>query len=596
MMVGARALLASLLLCLYTAAATAADGEFPPGVSSVTAMGARALYGGDPSVVSNLGVYHMRQDNLEAAAHAYAAALRRMRFFQQDDETKPDEVRENIAAYKERLAASRRLSRAAKTSCLRTIALAEADIAHADLPPFTPVEELYAQHRDAADAADAATAKPPASSMRVGGPTGFFRFLKSKTFRHNYFERWPVLMRVGRTTKQQNHTTTGDDRDDSDDGTGGRDFTSVLTLDEFLDQRYTYGMSKDERGHANFHMVKGSFRVQHPTLTFPTPVSRAEIEREVVRGDFTGITHGTQLWVPSVFKFNRRVAGVTGRAVNTNTYVTGPGTQLSMSPHNDLQCTLIVQLHGAKRWRVWVVEAAMLPVDSRHVYGKDGQKELDPARLGDPHMDVVLRPGDVLYVPRGAIHTTSTVFEDDQVADGLQDEPSLHLTVGIETLQDHASMARYHFLGGLPNKRPATKALAGHLHHALARVAYADVEMRRGVSRDVLRAGKRHLARERRRMRAEEPWGAAQEEEERSREATAGNNGAWKADLRGLMHKAVDELFDGTTFAEESAAELYRTVVLDIERGGRQRAPKDNTLPEHHRVPRVTFGEELVVV
>ena len=159
------------------------------------------------------------------------------------------------------------------------------------------------------------------------------------------------------------------------------------------------------------HMAKGSFMIQHSTLKFPAKVSRAEIEHEVVNGNYTGFTHGTQLWVPSVLKFNKKVAQISGRDVNTNTYITGPDTHTSMSPHNDMQCTLIVQLHGLKRWRIWIVEGAMLPVDDRHVYGKDEDKELDAERLGKPDMDIILQPGDILYVPRGAIHTTSTLFE-----------------------------------------------------------------------------------------------------------------------------------------------------------------------------------------
>ena len=39
-----------------------------------------------------------------------------------------------------------------------------------------------------------------------------------------------------------------------------------------------------------------------------------------------------------------------------NFYITGPGNQQSMAAHNDMQCTLIVQLQGTKRWKLWPVQ------------------------------------------------------------------------------------------------------------------------------------------------------------------------------------------------------------------------------------------------
>lgn len=151
-------------------------------------------------------------------------------------------------------------------------------------------------------------------------------------------------------------------------------------------------------------------------------------------------------------------------------------------------------------------------------------------------------------------------------------EPSLHLTVGIEAKVGQTyGMSRYHFLGGLPNKRPGTKALLSHLHHALARVASRDVEMRRGVSREVLRAGKRHALSERLPARKKQP--------------EEGKNEEWKEDLRSLMHKVVDELFDGTNYAEESAAGLYKSL-MQQRKLGRAAAGK---------ITKANFGEEVVL-
>jgi len=48
-------------------------------------------------------------------------------------------------------------------------------------------------------------------------------------------------------------------------------------------------------------------------------------------------------------------------------------------------------------------------------------------------MDVVTGPGDVLYIPRGTLHATSTVIE------GQDQTPSTHLTVGVESLNDYGT-------------------------------------------------------------------------------------------------------------------------------------------------------------
>ena len=68
----------------------------------------------------------------------------------------------------------------------------------------------------------------------------------------------------------------------------------------------------------------------------------------------------------------------------------------------------------------------MLPLPSTPtlVRGKHGHGSmLESSKLGEPYLEVVLKPGDALYIPRGCLHATDTV--------GLK-ENSLHLTVGLE--------------------------------------------------------------------------------------------------------------------------------------------------------------------
>ncbi len=89
---------------------------------------------------------------------------------------------------------------------------------------------------------------------------------------------------------------------------------------------------------------------------------------------------------------------------------------------------LITQLQGFKAWELY--EPRIKNPESRHIRGKGkGEKNVIKApELGALMMRVVLGPGDILYVPRGYVHTTSTAPAADS------DGHSLHVTVGIETL------------------------------------------------------------------------------------------------------------------------------------------------------------------
>jgi uncharacterized RmlC-like cupin family protein len=91
----------------------------------------------------------------------------------------------------------------------------------------------------------------------------------------------------------------------------------------------------------------------------------------------------------TVASFAARLQDEISHPVQANAYLTPPDAA-GLTEHGDLHDVLALQLHGSKRW--WV----------------DG--------LGD----VMMHPGDVMYVPRGVRHRADTATET-----------SLHLTIGI---------------------------------------------------------------------------------------------------------------------------------------------------------------------
>lgn len=89
-------------------------------------------------------------------------------------------------------------------------------------------------------------------------------------------------------------------------------------------------------------------------------------------------------------------------SVEVNGYLTPPNAQ-GIRAHHDPRDTILVQQHGSKHWRAW----ARLDTHSKEA-------------PNNPHLEVVLRPGDALFIPSGCIHAAAT-----------QDDYSLHFTIGM---------------------------------------------------------------------------------------------------------------------------------------------------------------------
>ncbi len=100
-----------------------------------------------------------------------------------------------------------------------------------------------------------------------------------------------------------------------------------------------------------------------------------------------------------------------------NAYCSPPNAR-GLDLHFDYHDVFVVQLAGAKRWRVWErLERAPTPVRGTNV------PLPTLAELGDPLIDVQLMPGDCLYLPRGFPHAAETV-----------ETASDHLTIGLVTV------------------------------------------------------------------------------------------------------------------------------------------------------------------
>jgi len=98
--------------------------------------------------------------------------------------------------------------------------------------------------------------------------------------------------------------------------------------------------------------------------------------------------------------------------VHANAYLT-PGNSTGFTPHYDTHEVFVLQIGGRKHWRVY---NPPLPLPHRSQPFNPGSYKLPPA----PHFQFDLSPGDLLYLPRGFVHTAAT-------SEGY----SAHLTIGV---------------------------------------------------------------------------------------------------------------------------------------------------------------------
>ena len=176
----------------------------------------------------------------------------------------------------------------------------------------------------------------------------------------------------------------------------------------------------------------------------PKPfTASAQVERiadEFERGA-TIVLQALQLQHPPLAEFCRDLEAELGHPVQANAYYT-PASAQGFAVHHDTHDVFCLQVEGEKRWLVYppVLE---LPLKHQKYVPEMGEP-------GDPVLDVTMRAGDMLYLPRGWLHQAMT-----------SDTASLHLTVGVNVFTWRDAM-----------------------QEALDEAAREDVELRRGVPSD----------------------------------------------------------------------------------------------------------------
>ena len=107
--------------------------------------------------------------------------------------------------------------------------------------------------------------------------------------------------------------------------------------------------------------------------------------------------------------------------VYANCYLTPPNSQ-AVPPHADDRDVLVIQVVGSKQWEVFKTVPVPYPYTNEQV-GKDGMPVPPNVLDGPMEISTTLKPGDVLYMPRGFVHQAKT----------CNDDLSFHITVAIAT-------------------------------------------------------------------------------------------------------------------------------------------------------------------
>ncbi|MEV6370759.1 cupin domain-containing protein [Micromonospora musae] len=126
---------------------------------------------------------------------------------------------------------------------------------------------------------------------------------------------------------------------------------------------------------------------------------------------------------PPLIDFARDLGLALGQPLQVNAYLTPAGNQ-GFATHYDTHDVFVLQVDGRKHWRI---HPPVLPDPLEKQPWGGRADEVAATAQGPAALDVVLAPGDALYLPRGWLHSAQA-----------QESSSLHLTVGVRALTRYA--------------------------------------------------------------------------------------------------------------------------------------------------------------
>ncbi|MEU4717847.1 cupin domain-containing protein [Micromonospora purpureochromogenes] len=144
---------------------------------------------------------------------------------------------------------------------------------------------------------------------------------------------------------------------------------------------------------------------------------------ELYASGATLVLQGLHRTWPALVDFARDLGAALSQPLQVNAYLTPAGSQ-GFATHYDTHDVFVLQVDGRKHWRI---HPPVLPDPLEQQPWGGRADEVAATADGPAALDVVLAPGDALYLPRGWLHSAQA-----------QESSSLHLTVGIRALTRYA--------------------------------------------------------------------------------------------------------------------------------------------------------------
>jgi hypothetical protein len=144
-------------------------------------------------------------------------------------------------------------------------------------------------------------------------------------------------------------------------------------------------------------------------------VDPAMVLREFAAGA-TIVLQGLHRTWPALQTFTRQLVAELGHPAQVNAYIT-PEASRGFDPHYDVHDVFVLQVSGEKHWRVHAPVRTHPRADEPW---SQYRAAVNARAREEPVLDVVMRPGDALYLPRGWLHSAVA-----------REGTSIHLTIGV---------------------------------------------------------------------------------------------------------------------------------------------------------------------
>jgi hypothetical protein len=128
------------------------------------------------------------------------------------------------------------------------------------------------------------------------------------------------------------------------------------------------------------------------------PATLSEVNARLLRGDSLRLRRMECMLDPGapIIALAREMESTLQHALNSVSCYIAPADAVGLGPHHDETEIFTLQIQGTKQWQIFHQVESIEPA----MYVR--------TELGEPRMEIVLSPGDLLYVPHGFVHDVTS--------------------------------------------------------------------------------------------------------------------------------------------------------------------------------------------